>query len=164
LCSFVVEIKPFFIVAFEKNNQIMSLSLMVNSLADLDLVARQVLEFAGAKKCFLLYGEIGAGKTTLVKKICSLLGAKEAANSPTFSLVNEYTYTEDGRRRLIYHIDLYRLDSLAEAMDIGIEDYLYSEAYCFVEWPELIEELVSEDAVKIKIEITEDSGRKFIFL
>jgi tRNA threonylcarbamoyladenosine biosynthesis protein TsaE len=65
---------------------------------------------------------------------------------------------------LIYHIDLYRLDSLAEAMDIGIEDYLYSGAICFVEWPELIAELLPEDTVKIKIEITEDSGRKFIFL
>jgi tRNA threonylcarbamoyladenosine biosynthesis protein TsaE len=142
----------------------MSITLAVNSLTDLDQVARQILDFAGAKRCFLLYGEIGAGKTTLVNKICRLLGAKEAANSPTFSLVNEYTYVADGRRQLIYHIDLYRLDSLAEAMDIGIEDYLYSGAYCFVEWPELIEELVPEDALKIKIEITEDSGRKFIFL
>jgi tRNA threonylcarbamoyladenosine biosynthesis protein TsaE len=142
----------------------MSLTLVVNSLTGLDQVARQAIDFAGSKKCFLLYGDIGAGKTTLVKKICSLLGAKEAANSPTFSLVNEYTYAVYGTKQKIYHIDLYRLESLAEAMDIGIEDYLYSGAYCFVEWPELIEELVPEDTVKIKIEITEDSGRKFIFL
>ena len=145
-------------------NQNKTNSITINTLEELDKVAVQLLDFAGERKCFLLYGEIGAGKTTFVQRICALLGVKEATNSPTFSLVNEYSYESNGKQALIYHIDLYRLDSLEEAIDIGIEDYLYSDAHCFVEWPELVESIVPEDCVKIKIEISEDSTRKFIFL
>ncbi|MFK7807170.1 MAG: tRNA (adenosine(37)-N6)-threonylcarbamoyltransferase complex ATPase subunit type 1 TsaE [Saprospiraceae bacterium] len=141
-----------------------SLTIEIKELTELDNVAQQLLAFASERKCFLLYGEIGAGKTTLVKKICEQLGVKEAANSPTFSLVNEYNYPTDTGQQLIYHIDLYRLDSLEEALDIGMEDYLYSGALCFVEWPELIAPVVPEDSVKIKISLSEDSIRKFIFL
>jgi len=147
-----------------KMNQDKRQTIVIKELTALHTVAQQLLDFAGNRKCFLLYGEIGAGKTTLVKEIVKLLGVKERANSPTFSLVNEYTYQENGKESLAYHIDLYRLDSVEEAIDIGIEDYLYSNMFCFVEWPELVEAIVPEDSVKIKIEISDDSTRKFIFL
>lgn len=142
----------------------MSLSIVIKELGELEKVAAKLLDYAGEKKCFLLHGEIGAGKTTLVKEISRLLGVEQAPNSPTFSLVNEYTYESKGKQGLIYHIDLYRLDSLEEVIDIGIEDYLYSGAYCFIEWPELIESILPEEVIKINIEISEDSSRKFIFL
>ncbi|MFT4664546.1 MAG: tRNA threonylcarbamoyladenosine biosynthesis protein TsaE [Polaribacter sp.] len=158
VCSFVEPSKS------SKMDRNKTVTITIKDLEELDQVAAQLFDFAGESTCFLLYGEIGAGKTTLVKKICSILGVKEAANSPTFSLVNEYTYKANGKRKLIYHIDLYRLDSLDEAIDIGIEDYLYANAYCFVEWPELVEPIVPEDCVKIKIELSDDSTRKFIFL
>ncbi len=147
-----------------KMDQKKTATIAIKDLEELDQVVAQLFDFAGESTCFLLYGEIGAGKTTLVKRICSILGVKEAANSPTFSLVNEYTYEADGKQKLIYHIDLYRLDSLEEALDIGIEDYLYANGYCFVEWPELVGPIVPEDCVKIKIELSDDSTRKFIFL
>ena len=141
------------------------MTIQIKQLDDLAKAAAAILSYAGDRRCFLLYGEIGAGKTTLVKKITELLGVEEAANSPTFSLVNEYSYTQDGKRGQIYHIDLYRLESMEEALDIGMEEYLYEEeAFCFVEWPELIEDIVPDNCVKIKIEIKEDSSRKFIFL
>lgn len=148
----------------EKNN---SISIEIKGLEELEIVANRLLEFANDRKCFLLHGEIGAGKTTLVKAICAILGVEQAPNSPTFSLVNEYTYytySSNKGQQVIYHIDLYRLESLEEAIDIGIEDYLYSNALCFIEWPELIESMVPDDCVKIYIQISEDSGRKFIFL
>lgn len=141
-----------------------TVSIVINSLEELAKVADKLLEFAKARKCFLLYGEIGAGKTTLVKNICQQLGVQQAATSPTFSLVNEYIAEKEAGKERVYHIDLYRLKSLEEAIDIGIEDYLYSDAYCFVEWPELIESIVPEDCVKIYIQISSLSGRKFLFL
>ena len=141
-----------------------SINITAENPAEMEQVAIRLLAHAGQRRCFLLYGEIGAGKTTLVKAICRQLGVEQAATSPTFSLVNEYTYPAEGKQAVVFHIDLYRLKSLQEAIDIGIEDYLYQPAYCFIEWPELVEDIVPEDAVKIYIQISEHSGRKILFL
>ncbi len=111
-------------------------------------------------------GEIGAGKTTLVQAFCAELGVKELVTSPTFSLINEYTYhsaVEETVQR-VYHLDLYRLKSMEEALDLGIEDLLVNDAYCFIEWPELIQPLLTNDLVVIKILVEQDSSRKILFL
>ena len=108
-------------------------------------------------------GEIGAGKTTFIQVICRQLGVDEAeVVSPTFALINAYDVA--GSSRQIYHMDLYRLESLDEALQIGIEDYLYGGDYCLIEWPELIEALLPDDTVRIKLEILGDSSRKILFL
>lgn len=130
-------------------------------LNDLSQTANALLHSANGRKKMVFVGEIGAGKTTLIQQICQQLGVEEAVTSPTFSLINEYL-TVDGKR--IYHLDLYRLKSEAEALDIGIEDYLYSDDYCFIEWPEIIENQLPEDVVRIKLSVIDDSTRKMIFL
>jgi len=133
----------------------------IQKATDLEQAARQLLHFAGARRKFAFFGEIGAGKTTFIQAICGQLGVQEAVVSPTFALVNEYTSpTED----TIYHLDLYRLKNMQEALDIGIEDMLYDAHYCFIEWPELIEELLPEDTVRIKLSFVADSTRKVVFL
>ena len=137
------------------------MEISVYSLSDLDQAAAQLLAFAGERRKFAFYGEIGAGKTTFIQAICRRLGVREAVVSPTFALVNEYRTDDD---ELIYHLDLYRLKNVQEALDIGIEDRLYDENYCFIEWPELVEDLLPEDTVRIKLSIVENSTRKILFL
>jgi len=128
-------------------------------------VAQQLLQALGVRKKLALYGQIGAGKTTLIKEICRQVGVKEQVCSPTYGIINQYSYTEPtGKSRLIHHIDLYRLNTLEEALDIGIEDSLYDDDFCFIEWPDLIESILPEEFIQIKIEILENSGRKIIFL
>ena len=126
---------------------------------DLPEVAQTLLERAGQRKIFTLAGDLGAGKTTLIRTVCSLLGVPSSEiNSPTYGLVNEYA----GDTK-IYHLDLYRLNRLEEALDIGIEDILYSGHFCFIEWPELIEPVLPDDTVTIKLEIEQETTRKIIF-
>ncbi|NRB63723.1 MAG: tRNA (adenosine(37)-N6)-threonylcarbamoyltransferase complex ATPase subunit type 1 TsaE [Saprospiraceae bacterium] len=126
---------------------------------DLPQVARTLLERAGQSRVFTLSGDLGAGKTTLIRTVCSLLGVPASEiNSPTYGLVNEYV----GDTK-IYHLDLYRLNRLEEALDIGIEDILYSGYFCFIEWPELIEPVLPDDTVTIKLEIPQETTRKTIF-
>jgi tRNA threonylcarbamoyladenosine biosynthesis protein TsaE len=131
------------------------------SYSTLPEVARQLLHYAQDRKKWIFIGEIGAGKTTLIQSIGEALGVTEAVTSPTFSLVNEYI----GRgEQSIYHLDLYRLESEEEAINIGVEDYLYNDAYCFIEWPQLIENLLPDDVVRIKLSVVNDSTRKMVFL
>ena len=133
--------------------------------AEMQMVAEQILAQSGQRHKFALLGDVGAGKTTLVQHFCHLLGVEGAVTSPTFALVNEYPYiTDEGKQGVVNHLDLYRLKSLEEALEIGIEDYLYNEDFCFIEWPELIESLLPEDIIRIEIEIMEESGRKVLFL
>lgn len=142
------------------------MEIIVKSPEELTQLAQTLLEYAGGRKKFFLYGEIGAGKTTFVKALCALLGVEDNVTSPTFSLINEYEYksSKKGDTGIIYHLDLYRLEHLQEAIDIGIEDILYDNHLCLVEWPELIETLAPNNIVKINIEILDNSSRKVIFL
>jgi tRNA threonylcarbamoyladenosine biosynthesis protein TsaE len=139
---------------------------IVYSIDELDNVVKELIKYAGDCKTLLFYGEIGAGKTTLIQRFCNYFDVVENVTSPTFSIVNEYSYKDktDHSEKLIYHLDLYRLKNINEAIDIGIEDYLYDKYYCLIEWPEIIEPLLPEHVVKIKIQLLDNSSRKIIFL
>lgn len=138
----------------------MEKQIIINTEAELPQLVEEFLTFANGRKKVVLYGQIGAGKTTFVKAFCEKMQTHETANSPTFSLINEYEYA-DG---LIYHLDLYRLNSTEEAIDIGIEDYLYDDNYCFIEWAELIENLLPENVITMRFETMEDKSRKVVML
>ena len=117
--------------------------------------ARQFVEQMGDSHVFAFYGKMGAGKTTFIKAICEELGVEDVITSPTFAIINEYESPE----ATIYHFDFYRIKKLEEVYDMGYEDYFYSGGLCFIEWPELIEELLPEDAVRITIEEQADRSR-----
>ncbi|MDR0745636.1 MAG: tRNA (adenosine(37)-N6)-threonylcarbamoyltransferase complex ATPase subunit type 1 TsaE [Mediterranea sp.] len=120
--------------------------------------ARQFIDAIGERSIFALYGKMGVGKTTFVKAVCEELGVTDVINSPTFAIVNEYRSDKTGRR--IYHFDFYRIKKLEEVYDMGYEDYFYSGALCFIEWPEWIEEILPGDAVKVSIVELEDGTRE----
>jgi tRNA threonylcarbamoyladenosine biosynthesis protein TsaE len=122
-------------------------------------VAEQLLKNS-VSKTFLFYGNMGVGKTTLIKELTKQLGVMETSSSPSFSIVNEY----DTPRGAIYHFDFYRIKNINEAFDIGLEDYLYSGNYVFIEWPEKIEKLLPENANKLKIEINKNGSRTLKFM
>lgn len=117
------------------------------NLAQIEEIASAVLAHS-EHKIIAFHGDMGVGKTTLIKVLAKQLGVNELTNSPTFSIVNEYRTTND----VIYHFDCYRIEDEVEAYDIGIEDYLYSDAWCFIEWPERIENLLPDDITKVNIE------------
>lgn len=125
------------------------LNLVAPDLESLDAVAFQLLEFAGTTKIFLFSAQMGAGKTATIKSLCKALQSNSDFSSPTYSIVNEYQYP-GGK---IFHFDLYRLNSLTEALDIGIEEYLDSDQYCFVEWPDLLKDLPLSAHLRIEISI-----------
>jgi tRNA threonylcarbamoyladenosine biosynthesis protein TsaE len=131
-------------------------SLICNSLDELTEVAKSVITFAGTNKLWLFYGEMGSGKTTLIKEICDLLKVEENVSSPTYSIVNEYQNDEG---EIFYHFDFYIIKNEGEAFDIGYEDYFFSGNYCFVEWPEKIPNLIPEGSFKIAISILENNSR-----
>lgn len=133
------------------------MEIKINSLADINTAAKTFVENMGEGKVFAFYGKMGAGKTTFVKAICECLGVEDVITSPTFAIVNEYTSATTGDS--IYHFDFYRIKKLEEVYDMGYEDYFYSGALCFLEWPELIEDLLPEDATKVTIEEEEDGSR-----
>ena len=130
--------------------------LTLQSIAQLNSTASTILTFSEGSRIFLFYGEMGAGKTTLIKSLCEHLGVTEPVTSPTFSIVNEY----QGQGDKIYHFDFYRLKNETEALDMGYEEYFYSGAYCFIEWPEKIPNLLPQHFVKIKIEVTGVDSRQ----
>jgi tRNA threonylcarbamoyladenosine biosynthesis protein TsaE len=129
--------------------------LVVNKLDELDAAVRQIMELAGKERVFLFYGEMGAGKTTLINKLCKHLGTTDHTSSPTFSIVNEYLIPNGS----IYHFDFYRLKNQTEAFDLGYEDYFYSGNYCMVEWPQKIADLLPEKYIKIEIEALDENKR-----
>jgi tRNA threonylcarbamoyladenosine biosynthesis protein TsaE len=135
-------------------------NLRQEELAD---IAKRIIRFADGRKVFIIYGEMGAGKTTLIKEICVYLGSRDNFSSPTYSIVNEYLLLSPAASK-IYHIDLYRLKNLEEALSLGIEEYLYSGDYCFVEWPELVEGYLPDDLVKIYITGHENVRNVSIFI
>jgi tRNA threonylcarbamoyladenosine biosynthesis protein TsaE len=132
------------------------MELEVNQLADLHEAALSLLEFADKEKIFLFEGEMGAGKTTFIKAICAALGVADVVSSPTFSIVNEY---HAHNKQRVYHFDFYRIEDLAEAYDIGYEEYFYSGDLCLVEWPEKIRELLPEAYVNVNITATSPETR-----
>lgn len=130
----------------------------IESLSELPKVAEAVLGELRGRSVVLFRGPMGAGKTTLISRIAAALGAEDTVTSPTFALVNQYE-GEGGRR--IYHFDFYRINNVAEALDLGYEEYFYSGDLCLVEWPEKIEPLLPEDAMTVTITVGEDEHRRF---
>jgi len=131
------------------------MELLINTPDELDATAASILSFAPHNRIFLFYGDMGAGKTTLIKSLCKSLGVTDNISSPTFAIVNEYAASNTK----VYHFDFYRLKTETEAMDMGFEEYLYSGNYCFIEWPEKIPELLPENYISIKIQVVEDGAR-----
>ena len=125
------------------------MEIRINSIDEIDIAAKEFVATMGDRKVFAFYGKMGAGKTTFIKAICKELGVEDVINSPTFAIVNEY---EESHGESIYHFDFYRLKSPQEAMDMGFEDYVYSGNLCLMEWPEIIENLLPDDAVKVTID------------
>ncbi|MFU1859100.1 tRNA (adenosine(37)-N6)-threonylcarbamoyltransferase complex ATPase subunit type 1 TsaE [Sphingobacterium sp. NGMCC 1.201703] len=132
------------------------MEIIVNTTADLSAAAQTLLNSFPTDRIFLLYGPMGAGKTTFIKYLCEQLGVKDSTSSPTFSIVNEY----DSDNGPIYHFDFYRIKDEQEAFDFGYEEYFYSGAYCFIEWPEKIPNLLPEEAKEIQISILDAATRK----
>lgn len=130
----------------------------ITSQSDLPIVARAILNNIGDRSVVAFYGEMGAGKTTLIREIVASLGSEDTVTSPTFALVNQYS-TADNRR--IYHFDFYRINRIEEAFDLGYEEYFYSGDLCLIEWPEKIEELLPDDVMNVRIEIDGEDGRTF---
>ncbi len=137
------------------NSLDLSMEFIVQNLADLSIIAKDILANLN-HNVVLLQGELGAGKTSLVKEFLSILNPDEDVTSPTFSLVNEYKLEND----LIYHLDLYRIESIEEALDMGIEDYLNDGKFVFLEWPTIIMPLIPENHHLIEIEALEDASRR----
>ncbi|MBR0332524.1 MAG: tRNA (adenosine(37)-N6)-threonylcarbamoyltransferase complex ATPase subunit type 1 TsaE [Alistipes sp.] len=129
----------------------------IDSLSELERVAEEILSSIGERRVVLLRGGMGAGKTTLVSRIASKLGAEDTVTSPTFALVNQY----EGREGTIYHFDFYRINRVDEVFDLGYEEYFYSGELCFVEWPEMVEGLLPEDAMEVRITVGDDDRRIF---
>lgn len=134
--------------------------IIINGIEDLPRAARAFLAHKGKANVVAFYGQMGAGKTTFITAVCRELGVKDVVNSPTFTIVNEYQ-TGDGKP--VYHFDFYRINRLSEAMDIGLYEYFDSGELCLVEWPEMIEELLPEDTLKIQIMVEDADTRTLLF-
>ncbi|MDR1407467.1 MAG: tRNA (adenosine(37)-N6)-threonylcarbamoyltransferase complex ATPase subunit type 1 TsaE [Tannerella sp.] len=134
-------------------------SLCIPDLSSIREAARDFIRNGmGDRTVFAFYGKMGAGKTTFIKAICEELGVEDVINSPTFAIVNEYRSAHTGE--LIYHFDFYRIQKQSEAQDLGVEDYFYSGALCFIEWPENAEELLPDDTVRLSISACGDGRRE----
>lgn len=128
----------------------------IKNINELKSVAEKLLNRFPNVRIFAFYGKMGAGKTTFIQAICKSLGTEDNVTSPTFALINEY---KTNSFQSIFHFDFYRIKNLEEAYDLGYEDYLYSGNYCLIEWPEMIEPLLPENIVRVKIEVLENETR-----
>ena len=140
------------------------MEIRIESLETIREAARQFINQMGEARVFAFYGKMGAGKTTFVKAICEELGSQDVVTSPTFAIVNEYTSPAPSQgggtgETPIYHFDFYRIKKLEEVYDMGYEEYFYSGDLCLIEWPELIEEILPDDAVRVTIEEQPDGSR-----
>ena len=138
------------------------MEIIIKDIAQIREAAQQFVEQIGDRSVFAFYGKMGAGKTTFIKAVCEELGVDDVITSPTFAIVNEYSLIShlSPLTSKIYHFDFYRIKKLEEVYDMGFEDYFYSGDLCFIEWPELIEEVLPEDAVRVTIEALADGSRK----
>jgi len=135
------------------------MKIIIQNIEGIREAAREFINHIGEQRVFAFYGSMGAGKTTFIKAICEELGVDDVITSPTFAIVNEYSYAEGS----LFHFDFYRIKRLEEVYDMGYEDYFYSGALCFIEWPELIESLLPDDAVRVRIEELADGSRLVTF-
>ena len=133
------------------------MEIRIENIEKIREAAREFVANIGDSTVFAFYGKMGAGKTTFIKAVCEELGVEDVITSPTFAIVNEYR--SDASGELIYHFDFYRVKKIEEVYDMGFEDYFYSGALCFIEWPELCEEVLPEDTVKVTIEESSDGTR-----
>ena len=136
------------------------MEIKINDLEHIREAARQFIDAMGDQQVYAFYGHMGAGKTTFIKAVCEELGVDDVVTSPTFAIVNEYT-ASDGTP--IYHIDFYRIKKLEEVYDMGYEDYFYGDGLCFIEWPEMMEELLPDGATKVQIAENPDGTRTVCF-
>lgn len=134
--------------------------ILIKDKKHLPAAAKKILDYTSGKRIIAFYGSLGAGKTTIIKAVCTSLGAADIVSSPTFTLVNEYR-TRTGES--LYHIDFYRIRKEEEVFDFGIEEYFSSGSYCFLEWPELIEDLLPPETARIRIEVGDHEERTLIF-
>ena len=168
LCAIILEIMQidpalhFSIVSFccnfatEKTEQFTRMDITISSIEQIASSAEEFVSAMGNRKIFAFYGKMGVGKTTFIKAVCETLGVTDVINSPTFAIVNEYL---DGNDQPIYHFDFYRIKKEEEVYDIGFEDYVSSGNLCLMEWPELIEDLLPEETVRVHIEERDDGSR-----
>ena len=133
------------------------MEIRIDSIDGIGEAARAFVAAMGDRKVFAFYGKMGAGKTTFIKAVCEEMGVADVITSPTFAIVNEYAC--EGSGQTIFHFDFYRIKKIEEVYDMGYEDYFYGGAVCFIEWPELVEELLPEDAVSVSIEERPDGSR-----
>lgn len=133
------------------------MKISIKSLDSIHEAAREFIKNMGTGHVFAFYGKMGAGKTTFIKAVCEELGVDDVITSPTFAIVNDYTSSKDDSH--IFHFDFYRIKKLEEVYDMGYEDYFYSGSLCFIEWPELIKDILPGDAVKVTVTQNEDGGR-----
>lgn len=131
-------------------------TLTIDNLANLPQVAQSFLAQTAPAKVIAFYGPMGVGKTTFIKELCQLLGVEDVVNSPSFAIINEYRSQTD---EPVYHFDCYRLKDIEEALNIGTEEYLYADQYCFIEWPEKIEELLPDNTLRVHLSKDNQNSR-----
>ncbi len=134
-------------------------SFIIESIEQVSDAANWILENSKGCRKIAFYGEMGAGKTTVIKSICESLGSFDTVSSPTFSLINEYLINDD---EFLYHFDFYRIEKREEVYEFGFEEYLDSDSYCFMEWPEKVEEILPDDILKVNIKVIDNRTREII--
>jgi len=132
----------------------------ITDLEQLPVAAKELLVAFPQARIFGFYAEMGAGKTTFIKALCEELGATNVVNSPTFAIINEYHSSK--KNQPIFHFDFYRLKNLKEACDLGCEEYFFSENYCFLEWPKLVEPLLPKNFIKVELTVSESKNRRLL--